>query len=837
MSLRINHNISSLNGHRQLMKNQNMMSKSLERLSSGLKINRAADGAAGLVISEQMRAQITGLGQAVSNSETAVSMVQTTEGALDEVNSLLNKARELTLHANNSGANDTNQLAADQSELDNVIQTITRISDVTQFGTKKLLDGNLNGASSLAAGISHVKVGNLANNSAISAGTASLAITGGIKEAITLKKSGATTDNFIFTTAVTGVSLGSKTVTSGVTVSLTVGTGTVTYATTGAMNATALATKLSAKLTAAGMNYAATASTGGAIKVTRSTYGSDNFTSSISFTKATKAAIAGTKEAVVATLKATSDSTSSIAAGAIFSGVSKLSGLTTAAVVKGTGTKFTTKIQTATGGVFTDTFTSTGNKTLSQVLSGLQTLVRAHNAGFSGATLTLGTGVTSGVQFKLQKGSDSALTDFTFSLDIDKKNNQTLKSQGNSLNISAGAYTTGVTSGASTNVTFAKGASLTGGAVLGTVLTGTSYLVSGNAISATISGVTVTVTGKRTLTAVATALQTAITSLGASYSNLKVVFANSGTVLSGLAGNQKLTGKLAAGFHGFFVYNTDGNSMSVSLKVDQKQGSDIAGTSAQYQAGAKTSATLDVVTTAQSRVSGVTTIAAISGRTVSSTSGGSTITSGANTLATMTTANGVTLNLKQSFATAAGVVTMTLTTGSQALGYSGFSAEITSALASGGGSTSFTLGNGAEFQVGANALQKVGLIISNSSAVELGRGASTSLTSLEDLLSNHSSALTNGKGNEALKVIDAAIDEITNQRGKLGAFQANTLESGLNSLRVSKENLTAAESTIRDVDFAEESAAFTRNQILVQASTSMLAQANQMPQNVLKLLG
>jgi len=74
-------------------------------------------------------------------------------------------------------------------------------------------------------------------------------------------------------------------------------------------------------------------------------------------------------------------------------------------------------------------------------------------------------------------------------------------------------------------------------------------------------------------------------------------------------------------------------------------------------------------------------------------------------------------------------------------------------------------------------------------------------------------------------------------RGRLGAFQSNTLESGLNSLRVSNENLTAAESTIRDTDFASESAIFTKNQILVQASTSMLAQANQLPQNVLKLLG
>ncbi|MCK6487534.1 MAG: hypothetical protein L6R48_04195 [Planctomycetes bacterium] len=74
-------------------------------------------------------------------------------------------------------------------------------------------------------------------------------------------------------------------------------------------------------------------------------------------------------------------------------------------------------------------------------------------------------------------------------------------------------------------------------------------------------------------------------------------------------------------------------------------------------------------------------------------------------------------------------------------------------------------------------------------------------------------------------------------RGQLGAFQANTLETGLNSLRVTSENLTAAESTIRDVDFAAESAEFTKNNILMQASNSMLAQANQQPQGVLSLLG
>jgi len=180
---------------------------------------------------------------------------------------------------------------------------------------------------------------------------------------------------------------------------------------------------------------------------------------------------------------------------------------------------------------------------------------------------------------------------------------------------------------------------------------------------------------------------------------------------------------------------------------------------------------------------------------------------------------------------------VTLTTGMNDIGYKDFKAELSSTLLANGGASNFTLTQGAVFQVGANALQQVAFTIQDTSSDELGRGASTKLSSMEDMLSSKKGALLNGMSTEALAVIDAAIDEVTNLRGRLGAFQANALESGLNSLRVSYENLTAAESTIRDVDFAEESANFTRNQILVQASTSMLAQANQMPQNVLKLLG
>jgi flagellin len=141
MSLRINHNISALNTHRQLVTNDRMLSRSLEKLSSGMRINRAADQPAGLIISEQMRAQIAGLKQAVDNSETAISMVQTSEAALTEVSNLLVSMKQLAIHAANEGVNDENMLEADQLELENSLDTIDRITAEAGFGKKRLLDG------------------------------------------------------------------------------------------------------------------------------------------------------------------------------------------------------------------------------------------------------------------------------------------------------------------------------------------------------------------------------------------------------------------------------------------------------------------------------------------------------------------------------------------------------------------------------------------------------------------------------------------------------------------------------------------------------------------------
>ena len=142
MSLRINTNVESLTAHRHMINNDKQLSKSIERLSSGQKINRGADGPAALVVSEGMRAQIASLQQAANNNESAISMVQTAEGALNEVSRLLVDMRQRAVSAANVGINDSNMANASQKEIENALDAIDRISENTQFGSKHLLNGS-----------------------------------------------------------------------------------------------------------------------------------------------------------------------------------------------------------------------------------------------------------------------------------------------------------------------------------------------------------------------------------------------------------------------------------------------------------------------------------------------------------------------------------------------------------------------------------------------------------------------------------------------------------------------------------------------------------------------
>ena len=154
MALSINTNVAALNSYRNLSNTQNDLSKSLEKLSSGLRINRAADDAAGLAISEGLRAQIGGTKQAVRNAQDGISVVQTAEGALTETHSILQRMRTLSVQAANDGGLSETAKGNIQDEMDQLKTELTRISDTTQFNGTKLLDGNYSGTFQVGANTS-----------------------------------------------------------------------------------------------------------------------------------------------------------------------------------------------------------------------------------------------------------------------------------------------------------------------------------------------------------------------------------------------------------------------------------------------------------------------------------------------------------------------------------------------------------------------------------------------------------------------------------------------------------------------------------------------------------
>ncbi len=256
---RIKHNISAINTQRQLGSAAFNSAKTLEKLSSGEKINRAADGPASLVISEQMRAQIAGLEQAIDNSESGISMVQTAEGALQEVNKLLVDVRQLAIHASNTGVNDEKMLEADQAEIDNALATIERIAQNTQFGKKQLLNGS-RGANGVAngEGLQFVSAGPNTNTSPIE----------GYDVEISQVAS---------KTSVTGsVALTQQLIDDGETLTVSEGGKTVSFTTIAGENLDSNINELKSKIAAAGLKIEVSKNDNGSVTLTHQEYGSEN---------------------------------------------------------------------------------------------------------------------------------------------------------------------------------------------------------------------------------------------------------------------------------------------------------------------------------------------------------------------------------------------------------------------------------------------------------------------------------------------------------------------------------------------------------------------------------
>jgi flagellin len=191
MSLRVNTNVAAMDAYRSLTMTDSAMSSSLQKLSSGSAINSAADNASGLVISENLKAQIGGIGQAISNAQDGISVTQTAEGALTEVSSMLQRMRTLSVQAANSGANggySGTAVAAANAEVVQLQQAIDQISSTTQFNGTKLLDGTVNiltfqvGANSgetLTVSLLHMDSANLGTSSGTNIGAIDLTTSAG----------------------------------------------------------------------------------------------------------------------------------------------------------------------------------------------------------------------------------------------------------------------------------------------------------------------------------------------------------------------------------------------------------------------------------------------------------------------------------------------------------------------------------------------------------------------------------------------------------------------------------------------------------------------------------
>jgi flagellin len=192
MGLRINQNIAAQNAYRNLSVTDGQMSKSLEKLSSGFRINRAADDAAGLSISEGLRSQVGGLKVAVRNAQDGISVVQTAEGALTEVHSILQRMRDLSVQAASGGSNDTEAQAASNTEFGELKKELDRISNTTKFGSQSLLNGSYAGDfqvdwkdTTTTGGKFTVTISQGVNSTALSLTSAAISTTTGAVSAIT----------------------------------------------------------------------------------------------------------------------------------------------------------------------------------------------------------------------------------------------------------------------------------------------------------------------------------------------------------------------------------------------------------------------------------------------------------------------------------------------------------------------------------------------------------------------------------------------------------------------------------------------------------------------------
>ena len=812
MALRINTNIAALSAHTNMIKNDSGLSASLEKLSSGLRINRAADDSAGMAIADSLKSQFLGLGQAVRNANDGISMVQTADGALDESIKIVNTIKTKAIQAAQDGQT-TDSRKAIQSDINKLLEELNIIAKTTAFNNQKLLSGNfvdkkfqvgaysgetvnISIGSAEAAKVGHVTTGKLALTNA-SGGNVQLSIYSNLQsktftlQAVDVKANnsagngmGALADAINKLSDVLGISA-SAVVESTSSAAVAAGSTGSDFSINGvAIGAVAVSDNdvdgaLVKAINNKTSDHGVLASVGGDgfLKLT-STDGR-----AISVTGSTGSVLAGSQMSTFGYVKLNQAGSNELL-------ITDLAG--------GSATNFTVSL--VTSGNVSTTIDST--LTAGSILKSGSVIGAGSSLGFD---LTGTTSFASGASAVLTTTQNSLL-----------KSGSNL---GSDAVIKAGSIFGGTVTLAA-NVVVTGDSLLKTGSVLGsdsilkagTVLT-TSIGASGGTIAAgSVLSADVTVSGDVTLSA--------------------DMIVKNGSTLAG--GNAAAGGSATAGS---YILADVTASAAVTLTEDMtlKAGSSVTvstGSTVSIKAGSTFGANVTIASFAGTTTTTVVGMTLKSGSTIISNStlaNGSTIGGAAATTANLTLAGAVTLAAGSILASGTTLAAGTLLTND--------------VIVSGGQriAAGTTLEN--DYVVSQTTtltydmtLAKDSIVFAASTlAANAGGASGTKVSDTTTSRLSNVSVLTQEGAQTAIAVADSALKDLDKVRSDLGSVQ-NQLTSTIANLSATKVNIASAESSIRDVDFAEEAANFSKMQILTQASSFAMAQANASSQTVLSLL-
>ncbi len=778
---RINTNVGSLVAQTALQRSHSQLQQALTRLSTGLRINTGADDPAGLIASQVLQSDITSTNQAVSNSQQANEMIATADSALGQVSSLLNSIRGLVSDAANTGALSSDQIAANQLQVDSSLAAIDRISQSTTFQNRRLLDGSLDFITTSAGTADLHSAGTIgtqldANASGSFGGTSDAAATA----TVTGSGGGAVT----FTATSNGSAYNGYTVdyvagNSGATATAAFDSSAKTLTIT--VNSAATADSVVAAVAAnasANAAFGATVANAGTVGAGSGTTAGGSFNNQITLSATTAGTAYNNVNVTIANDAATGAETAAYNSGTNTLTVHSNAASTTAQVVAAINANGTFSASTTGAGTDPVLAGTTSAVTSGGALNNVINLNAVHGGtAYNNATVVINQNAATGAETASYNAGTNTLT----------------------VHSNVNSTTSQLVSAINTDGTFS--ASTAGG---------------GNGVysAGTLSNVT---TGGATGSSAISDLQINQADFGtASQVGVQVNIDHQATqaqlIYSAgpLASNTILQ---VGGDKGFQVFNFGAGTTLAQIQTAVNQVSDSTGVTATISGNQLSLQSADYGSSAF--VSSKALVGSFSTHTADHTA--SSRTNGTDVQARI---NGVE-------ATGNGLVA-SLNTSTLNLSFS-----VNSNFQSGDSFNFAITGGGANFQLGPDVVsqEQARLGIPSVSTSTLGGVSGT----LFELRSGGDKSLTNDTTGAAA-VVSEAITKVASLRGQLGAFQSTTLETNINALTDAVSNLTDAQSNIQDADFAAETANLTRAQILVQSGTSVLQIANQEPQQVLALL-